>query len=70
MLNKEVTSVNPPKQSMQDTQELQVISQLIDNMDVIINKLEKAYEDKDGPSFKQSKYEILKSQKQIEAMLK
>tara|TARA_Y100000310_G_scaffold294995_1_gene325927 strand:+ start:239 stop:499 length:261 start_codon:yes stop_codon:yes gene_type:complete len=57
------------KSSMQDVQELQVIVQLIDNMDVVVRKLEGAYEDKDGEGFKKSKMEILKSQKQIGRML-
>ena len=55
---------------LQDLQELQVIIQLIDNIDVIVGKLEKAYEDKDGNGFKIAKEEILKSQKQIGGMLK
>ena len=50
---------------LQDVQELQVIAQLIDNMVIITDKLEK-----DSVNFKQSKEEILKSQKQIENMLK
>ena len=53
---------------LQDVQELQVIAQLIDNMVIITDKLEKAYDDKDSVNFKQSKEEILKSQKQIENM--
>jgi hypothetical protein len=55
---------------MQDVQELQVIAQLIDNMEVVVGKLEKSYEDKNGEGFKKSKMEILKSQKQIGEMLK
>ena len=55
---------------LQDVRELQVIAQLIDNMVIITDKLEKAYDDKDSVNFKQSKEEILKSQKQIENMLK
>ena len=55
---------------LQDVQELQVIAQLIDNMVIITDKLEKAYDNKDSVNFKQSKEEILKSQKQIENMLK
>lgn len=55
---------------LQDVQELQVIAQLIDNMVIITDKLEKAYDDKDSVNFEQSKEEILKSQKQIENMLK
>ena len=62
MVNKE--------EEMQDVQELQVIAQLIDNIDVVVGKLEKAYEDKNGQEFKISKFEILKSQKQIGDMLK
>lgn len=58
------------KSSMQDVQELQVIAQLVDNMEVVVGKLEKAYAGKNGPEFKQSKAEILKSQKQIRGMLK
>ena len=56
--------------NLQDVQELQVIAQLIDNMTIITDKLEKAYNDKDSINFKQAKEEILKSQKQIENMLK
>ena len=55
---------------LQDVQELQVIAQLIDNIVIITDKLEKAYDDKDSINFKQSKEEILKFQKQIENMLK
>ena len=55
---------------LQDVQELQVIAQLIDNMVIITDKLEKAYDDKDSVNFEQSKEEILKFQKQIENMLK
>ena len=39
-------------------------------MIIITDKLEKAYDNKDSVNFKQSKEEILKSQKQIENMLK
>jgi len=58
------------KSFLQDVQELQVIAQLIDNMDVIVDRLEKAYNEKDGQKFKESKEEILKSQKKIGEMLK
>jgi len=54
---------------LQDVQELQVIAQLIDNMDVIVKKLESAYSDKNGEEFKTAKMEILKSQKSIQDML-
>ena len=37
---------------LQDVQELQVIAQLIDNMVIITDKLEKAYDDKDSVNFK------------------
>jgi len=55
--------------NLQDVQELQVIAQLIDNMDVVVGKLEKAYADKDGENFKKAKEEILKSQKSIKSMV-
>jgi hypothetical protein len=54
---------------LQDVQELQVIAQLIDSMDVIVGKLEKAYSNKNGEEFKTAKEEILKSQKKIDNML-
>lgn len=54
---------------LQDVQELQVIAQLIDSMDVIVRKLERAYSDKNGEEFKTAKSEILKSQKKIDDML-
>jgi hypothetical protein len=62
--------VNKKENELQDVQELQVIGQLIDNITIITDKLEKAYNDKDSIKFKQAKDEILKSQKQIENMLK
>lgn len=53
---------------LQDVQELELIAQLIDNMDVVVGKLEKAYSDKNGEGFKKAKEEILKSQKKIKEM--
>ena len=55
---------------MLDLQELQIIVQLVDNIDISVNKLEKAYANRDGVNFEQSKQDILKSQKKIQDILK
>ncbi len=58
------------KLKMLDTQELQVVAQLVDNMEIIIGNLEEAYSEKNAEKFKKSKDEILNSQKKIDEMLR
>jgi len=55
---------------MLDLQELQVLAQLIDNMEVISERLNKAYADNNAEDFNKSKQEILITQKQINGMIK
>ena len=50
---------------MLDLQQLQILAQLVDNMEIVSGRLEKAYGDNDGESFKKSKKEILDIQKKI-----
>ena len=57
------------KGELLDVQQLQVVAQLINNMEIVIEKLNDAYSNNDAEKFKQSKIEILTSQKQIEEML-
>ena len=54
---------------MLDLQELQILAQLIDNMDVLSNMLEKTYADNDAENFNKAKNEILNVQKRINDML-
>jgi hypothetical protein len=55
--------------TMKDVQELQAIGQLIDNLEIITDSLEDAYNEKDAVKFKQSRENILESQKKIGEML-
>jgi len=50
---------------MLDLQQLQTIAQLIDNIDISIEKLEKAFKDNNAEIFKNSKKEILDIQNNI-----
>ena len=50
---------------MLDEQELQIIAQLVDNIEIILGKLEKSFSDKDDKEFDKSKNEILNFQKKI-----
>lgn len=55
--------------NIQDLQELQIIAQLIDNIEVVVDKLENSYNNKDALSFESSKQEIFKFQKKILEMI-
>jgi methylphosphotriester-DNA--protein-cysteine methyltransferase len=50
---------------MIDTEQLQILAQLIDNIEVVITKVEKAYGDKNSEEFNKSKKEILGLQQEI-----
>jgi len=54
---------------MLDLQELQTLAQLIDNIELALEKLEEAYLDKDGKDFNNSKKEILNFQKQTSRII-
>jgi hypothetical protein len=55
---------------MIDLEQLQIIAQLIDNLDIITRKLEKAYQDNDSENFNNSKKEIINIKEQINEILK
>lgn len=50
---------------MLDTQEIQTLAQLIDNLDILVEKFEKSYRDNDAEDFQNSKKEILETQTKI-----
>jgi len=55
---------------MLDTTELQILVQLIDNMDIVSQGMEKAYEKNDNKHFNKAKKEILDVQGKVSSMLK
>jgi predicted nuclease with TOPRIM domain len=50
---------------MLDLQELHLLTQLVDNLSTLKQKLEEAYAENDAENFKESKQEILNVQKRI-----
>lgn len=54
---------------MLDTQELQVLAQLVDNMEIITGKLESAYSSNNVVEFNKAKNEIIAIQNKINEML-
>jgi hypothetical protein len=54
---------------MLDTQELQVLVQLTDNMEIITGKLESAYSANNAEEFNKAKNEIMIAQKKMNEML-
>jgi len=54
---------------MLDLEQLQIIAQLIDNMELATQKLEKSFAENNGEEFTKSKQEILDSQKKISVVL-
>jgi len=54
---------------MLDLEQLQLFGQLVDNMEILMGKLEKSFETKDGEGFVKSKKEILDFQKKINIMV-
>lgn len=55
---------------MLDEQELHTVAQLVDNIDIILGKLEESYSNRDVEKFNISKNEILNSQIKIAETLK
>ncbi|MBD3253016.1 hypothetical protein GF386_04750 [Candidatus Pacearchaeota archaeon] len=55
---------------MIDLNELQVLAQLVDNSDIILGKLEKAFNKKDAKGFNEAKKEILEIQRKISDIVK
>jgi hypothetical protein len=54
---------------MLDLQELQILAQLVDNLDVLSKRLERAYGENSGENFSRAKQEILDIQKKIDSIL-
>ena len=54
---------------MLDLEQLQILAQLADNMEVLSEKMEKAYNDNDGEAFNKSKKELLDIQGKISSMV-
>lgn len=55
---------------MLDLDQLQILAQLVDNIEILTRRLEKAYENNDSEEFNIAKTEILNFQKKIEEMIK
>lgn len=55
---------------MIDLEELQILAQLVDNIDLTIIQLEKAYERKNTEDFERAKREILDIQGKISQIVK
>lgn len=55
---------------MMDLVQLQLLAQLIDSMDIAVDRLGKAYEKKDGEEFYNSKKTILGFQEEIAKLIK
>lgn len=54
---------------MIDLQQLKIFVQLLDNMDVLAAKLERAYNGNDAENFNMAKTEILDIQNKISSMI-
>ena len=54
---------------MLDLDQLQILGQLTDNLDIMINKLEKSFEANNGEEFAKSKKEILGVQNKINSLI-
>ena len=55
---------------MIDLEQLQILAQQVDNMEILTNKLEKTYNEKDGEDFNKYKREILEIQKKISEIVR
>lgn len=54
---------------MEDSQKFQLVMQLIDYMNVALDKLEEAYNNKNSENFSKAKNEIVHIQKKISEMI-
>lgn len=54
---------------MLDLEQLQFLAQIVDDMEITISKLEKAYEDNDGEKFQKSKKTMLDFQQKISGII-
>ncbi|MGV8151508.1 MAG: hypothetical protein ACP5OG_00350 [Candidatus Nanoarchaeia archaeon] len=55
---------------MLDLVELQTIAQLVDNMEILAERLEKSYDKNDAEAFNKSKKEVLDTKQKIADFLK
>ena len=55
---------------MLDLQEMHILAQLVDNMEITISKLEKAYASNNTEEFNRSRAEILDIQRKISGLIK
>ena len=55
--------------TMLDSQNIQILMQLIESMDLVTDKIEKAYNRRDGEDFRRAQEEILDLQKKIATIL-
>lgn len=55
---------------MIDLQQLKILAQLEDNMDVLANMLERAYNNNDAENFNMAKNEILDIQNKVSTIIK
>jgi len=55
---------------MIDLQQLKILAQLEDNMEVLVDMLERAYNDKDGENFNIAKNEIHDIQNKISSIIR
>jgi hypothetical protein len=54
---------------MIDLQQLEILAQLLDNIDILSAKLERAYNDNNAENFDRAKTEILDTQNKITSMI-
>jgi len=54
---------------MLDLNQLQLLAQMVDDMEIATERIEKAYADNDGESFQNYKNAILEVQKKIDDMV-
>ena len=55
---------------MLDTQELQILAQLIDNIETLTERIESAYSKNNADAYRRSNSEVLDIQRKINSMLK
>jgi hypothetical protein len=54
---------------MLELQEIQTIAQLVDNLDLAVDKLDNSYSEKEASLFNQTKQEMINFQKKISNLL-
>ena len=54
---------------MLDLEQLQILAQLVDNMEIITENIEKSFEENNGEEFTKAKKELLDSQTKINEII-